>query len=290
MAGSARRYELGASFHGLAVLAMLGVAGCGGGDSDPAAPDGDQTPEGGGSSAPVELYLQVAAGPPGFASVADVWVSDASEAASNFDPDAPLPIGDLSALGADWRAAVSLELVGGAGAALPGLPSPTAPEDAQTEPGIATARFIMPGGAWNAGDTVRAHLAGDGWEATSQEVVIETPPAESALQARASIAHLTRDATALQQVADEMLAIDADGHAGYLYRGLALEMNGDLNGAEAALATALERLSTQSGSGDLEEPPILLLRALARVREPQRQPVLPSCVSIRKGRRLSSYL
>ena len=270
MAGSAHRHELRASFHGLAFLAMLGVAGCGGGDSDPAgAPGGDQTPEAAASSAPVEVYLQVTPGPPGFASVAEVWVSDASEAASSFDPDAPLAIGDLSALGADWRAAVSLELVGGAGGALRGLPPATAPENAQSEPGIATARFVVPDGAWNAGDAVRARLAGDGWETTSQEVVIETPPAESTLQARATIAHLTRDANALQQVGDEMLAADADGHAGYFYRGLALELNGDLDGAEAALATALERLSTQPESGELEEPPILQLRALARVREAQ---------------------
>ena len=122
----------------------------------------------------------------------------------------------------------------------------------------------------DAGDIVRARLAGDGWEATSQDVVIEAPPADGALQARATIAHLTRDAAALQQVSDEMTAIDADGHAGYFYRGLALELTGDLEGAETALTTALERLSAQPASGELEEPPILLFRlfrALARVRE-----------------------
>lgn len=265
MAGSAHRYELRGSFLGLAVLAMFGVTSCGGGDSDPAgATGGDPTPEAGASIAPIELYLQVTVGPSGFASVADVWVSDASEATDSFDPDAPLVIGDLSALDPDWRNGVSLEPVGGT---LPGLPPATAPEGDQTEPGVATARFVVPDGAWDAGDIVRARLAGDGWEATSQDVVIEAPPADGALQARATIAHLTRDAAALQQVSDEMTAIDADGHAGYFYRGLALELTGDLEGAETALTTALERLSAQPASGELEEPPILLFRALARVRE-----------------------
>ncbi len=139
--------------------------------------------------------------------------------------------------------------------------------------------FRLPRSSIAAGESLQAALRIDdlsGTEVRSAVVQIPTPDTRRALATQAALAIAAADAAGLRSVARQEEDADAGSALGPYWRGLALEIEGDLPASRDELRRARQLYELRYPSGDGEqrargELPSPIVTALARVEQQLRQ-------------------